>query len=158
MLVRNNASVARTFEWTPSPKAKKARMQSITETKSKNHFEENFPCLETEDIRGHKGCVNNVKWGTEINQNAERENDYLMWLLGCNQWPERGSLSEMLTQQKPDWQELSHRWETEDGETKALLIQDRNGEYEGIFGTGESEFIWRLREKTIESGIWLLYS
>lgn len=55
----------------------------------RTHFQENFPCLETKEIRDHKGYVNSVRWGTETIRNVERENDHLIWSLGCHQWPYR---------------------------------------------------------------------
>lgn len=62
MLVRNNESIVRTFEWTTPPKDERARAWSVTETKSRNDFrKETFPCLETKEIRGHKGYISSIK-------------------------------------------------------------------------------------------------
>lgn len=78
--MKNNEFIARTFEWTTSPEDKRARAWSITETKSRNHFQrETFLCLEIKDTRGPKGAA------TEINQNDERESGDSLWSLECHQ-------------------------------------------------------------------------
>lgn len=142
------------------PKANRTRVWNITETKSRNHFQENFPYLETNEIRSHKGYIKSAKWGWEITQNVEKENDHLMWSLGCHQ-DHKESTFRNAHAAEARLARVSDRWEIEDEEagSKGPLETThprQKGEHKGVLGMGKSKFIWRLREKTTEWELVLL--